>query len=200
VDGVINDLAVAEAAGDVCRAELIGLSVFTLVAGHETTASLLGSGLHTLLRQPALALQLRAAPALVPLAVEEMLRLEAPIQFSPRLASQDLTVRDRAIPRGALVMLHMGAANRDPAVFPEPDAVRFDRRGTRHLSFAWGPHFCLGAPLARAEAAIALPRLLARLPDLELLHGEPVWRESMAMRGLVELRTRRRGPAPPAVR
>jgi hypothetical protein len=198
VDGVIKDLARAEAAGELSRAELIGLSVFTLVAGHETTASLLGSGLHTLLREPALRAQLSTEPALVPAAVEEMLRLEAPIQFSPRLATQGLRVRDRAIPRGALVMLHIGAANRDPAVFPEPDAVRFDRQGTRHLSFAWGPHFCLGAPLARAEAAIALPRLLARLPDLELSRREPVWRESMAMRGLVELRTKRGRPAPPA--
>jgi hypothetical protein len=191
VDGVITGLAAAEAAGDLARTELIGLSVFTLVAGHETTASLLGTGLRTLLQEPELRAQLRADPELVPAAVEEMLRLEAPIQFSPRLASQDVIVRGRTIPRGALVMLHMGAANRDPAVFPDPDTVRLDRAGARHLSFAWGPHFCLGAPLARAEAAIALPRLLQRLPDLDLSAGEPVWRESMAMRGLAELRTRR---------
>jgi pimeloyl-[acyl-carrier protein] synthase len=190
---VIGTLAEAESAGDLSRVELVGLSVFTLVAGHETTASLLGTGLRTLLEDDALRAAIASDPSLIPTAVEELLRLEAPIQFSPRLVAEDLVLRDRDVPKDAVVMLHLAAANRDPEAFPEPDRVRLDREGTRHLSFAWGPHFCLGAPLARAEAAIALPRVLSRFPDLELVPGEPVWRESMAMRGLTELRVRRTG-------
>lgn len=190
-DDVIGDLAAAEQRGELSRTELVGLSVFTLVAGHETTASLLGTGLRTLIAEPDLRASLDADQALVPAAVEELLRLEAPIQFSPRLAAVDLEVRGRAIPRGGLVLLHLGAANRDPLAFPDPDRPRLDRTGARQLSFAWGPHFCLGAPLARAEAAVALPLTLARLPDLALAPGEPSWRESMAMRGLTELRVTR---------
>jgi cytochrome P450 len=190
---VIGTLAEAEQTGDLSRPELVGLSVFTLVAGHETTASLLGTGLRTLLEDEAVRAAISSDPDLIPTVVEELLRLEAPIQFSPRLVAEDLVLRDQAVPKGAMVMLHLAAANRDPEAFPEPDRIRLDRGGTRHLSFAWGPHFCLGAPLARAEAAIALPRVLSRFPDLELIPGEPVWRESMAMRGLTELRVRRTG-------
>jgi pimeloyl-[acyl-carrier protein] synthase len=190
---VISSLAAAEDAGELSRAELVGLSVFTLVAGHETTASLLGTGLRALLADEELHRAIAADPELVPIAVEEMLRLEAPIQFSPRLTSDDVVIGDRSIPAGAIVMLHMAAANRDPAAFPEPDRLRLDRDNARHLSFAWGPHFCLGAPLARMEAAIALPRVLDRFPDLELIPGGAPWRESMAMRGLSELRARRAG-------
>jgi hypothetical protein len=190
-DDVIAGLAAAEDQGQLSRTELVGLSVFTLVAGHETTASLLGTGLRTLLRDAELRAALTAHPTLVPAAVEELLRLEAPIQFSPRLTTEAVDVRGKTIPRGALVLLHLGAANRDPLAFPDPDQLRLNRGGARHLSFAWGPHFCLGAPLARAEAAIVLPRALARLPDMVLEPGEPAWRESMAMRGLTELRVRR---------
>lgn len=190
---LIGSLAAAEDAGELSRAELVGLSVFTLVAGHETTASLLGTGLRALLADEDLHRAIAADPELVPIAVEEMLRLEAPIQFSPRLTSDDVVIGDRSIPEGAIVMLHMAAANRDPAAFPEPDTLRLDRDNARHLSFAWGPHFCLGAPLARMEAAIALPRVLDRFPDLELIPGGAPWRESMAMRGLSELRARRAG-------
>jgi cytochrome P450 len=100
-------------------------------------------------------------------------------------------IRGRRIPTDTIVMLHLGAANRDPEVFPDPDQLRLDRPKTRHLSFAWGPHFCLGAPLARLEAAVALPRVLDRFPDLELMPGPQPWRESMALRGLTEMRAKR---------
>jgi cytochrome P450 len=191
-DDVIGGLVAAEDRGQLSHAELVGLSVFTLVAGHETTASLLGTGLRPLLDDEGLRTAVSRDPALVPTAVEELLRLETPIQFSPRLAAEDVQVRGRSIPEGAMVILHLGAANRDPEVFPDPDRVRWDREAARHLSFAWGPHFCLGAPLARTEAAVVLPRLMTRMPDLVLVSGEPSWRESMAMRGLTELRVTRR--------
>jgi cytochrome P450 len=192
-DDVIGGLAAAECAGELSRDELVGLSVFTLVAGHETTVSLLSTGLRTLLEDESLRQTVSSDPAVVPTVVEELLRLEAPIQFSPRLAREDLVLRGRTIPKGSIVMLHIGAANRDPEAFADPDIVRLDRAGARHLSFAWGPHFCLGAPLARAEAAVALPRVLARFPDLEVMPGSATWRESMAIRGLTELRVTRGG-------
>jgi cytochrome P450 len=190
-DDLIGQLSAAEDAGELSRPELVGLSVFALVAGHETTASLIGTGLLALLRDATLRIAIGQSRELMPVAVEEMLRLEAPIQFSPRLTAEEVVIRGRRIPTDTIVMLHLGAANRDPEVFPDPDQLRLDRPKTRHLSFAWGPHFCLGAPLARLEAAVALPRVLDRFPDLELMPGPQPWRESMALRGLTEMRAKR---------
>ena len=90
--------------------------------------------------------------------------------------------RGRTLRKGDVVMLHLGAANRDPERFAEPDRLDIDRPNNRHLSFAWGPHFCLGAPLARTEATIALGRLLERFPDVRLIDPDPAWRENMTMR------------------
>jgi cytochrome P450 len=190
---LIGQLSAAEGAGELSRPELVGLSVFALVAGHETTASLIGTGLLALLRDEELRSRIGQDDQLVSAAVEEMLRLETPIQFSPRLTAEEVVICDRRIPKDTIVMLHMGAANRDPEVFPDPDQLRLDRQNSRHLSFAWGPHFCLGAPLARLEATLALPRVLNRFPDLQLMPVPQSWRESMAMRGLSELRAKRTG-------
>ncbi len=187
---LLGRLASAEEAGQLDRTELTGLAVFTLVAGHETTANLLGSTLLTVLREPALAELLREHPERWTALTEEMLRLESPIQLSPRVAAEDLEIQGRAIRRGDSVVLHLGAANRDPRQFPSPDAIDLDAATTRHLAFAWGPHFCLGAPLARAEAAIALPLLLERVPDLELTDPIPHWRANMSLRGLTTLPAR----------
>ena len=184
---LMNHLAQAEAGGQLSRPELIGLSVFTLVAGHETTASLLANALSILLEDHALRTELERNPQLFPNAVEEFLRLEAPIQFSPRLCAEDLESRGQEIRRGDVVMLHLGAANRDPERFPEPDRIDLERENNRHLSFAWGPHFCLGAPLARAEAIVALPRFFERFPHARLT-GEPLsWRQNMTMRSVEHL-------------
>lgn len=188
---LITRLATDERNGEISREEFIGLSVFTLVAGHETTASLLANGLLRLLDDAPLRARLADDPELFAAAVEEFLRLEAPIQFSPRIAGEPIERRGRTIPQGSTVILHLGAANRDPERFADPDTLGLGRPGNRHLSFAWGPHFCLGAPLARAEAAIALPRLLARMPDIEAEPGEVRWRENMSIRVPIELRVRR---------
>jgi cytochrome P450 len=188
---LLGELAEAETAGRLDRPELIGLSVFTLVAGHETTASLLGSMLHTVLADPNLAARLRSEPALWSALTEEMLRLESPIQLSPRVAAEDLAIGDRQIRAGDTVILHLGAANRDERQFPAGGVLDLDAATTRHLAFAWGPHFCLGAPLARAEATIALPLLLERVPDLELTRDGVNWRENMSIRGLTDLPVRR---------
>jgi hypothetical protein len=196
-DDVIGGLAAAECRGKLSRDEMKGLAVFTLLAGHETTVSLLGSGLRMLLEDADLRAALIADPGMVEAAVEEFLRLEPPIQFISRVTTQDVQLRGRTIPSGSLVVLHVGAANRDPEAFPQPDTVRLDRAGARHLSFGWGLHFCLGAPLARAEAAVALPRVCTRLPGLRPADRPSSWQTSMSARGLVELPTvRSSAPTP----
>jgi cytochrome P450 len=188
---LLGKLAGAEEAGRLDRPELIGLSVFSLVAGHETTASLLGCMLRAVLADRELAARLQAEPDLWAALTEEMLRLESPIQMSPRVAAEDLELGGRTIRAGDTVILHLGAANRDPRQFPAGDTLDLEAATTRHLAFAWGPHFCLGAPLARAEATIALPMLLERVPDLELAEETVSWRENMSIRGLTELPVRR---------
>lgn len=187
-DDLLATLAAAEQEGRLeSRAELTGLAVFTLVAGHETTASLLGNGLKLILEDDALRARLATDPGILSAAIEEFLRLEAPIQFSPRIAAEELAVGERTIRGGDAVILHLGAANRDPARFPEPDRLDLERPFKRHLSFAWGPHFCLGAPLARAETAVAVERLLERVPGVRLTGTDLRWRQNMTMRGLVAL-------------
>ncbi len=188
-EDLLAQLAHAEESGELeSRVELTGLAVFTLVAGHETTASLLGNALKLILEDDDLRATLQAEPDVLPAAVEEFLRLEAPIQLSPRLAAEDVQLAGATIRGGDAVILHLGAANRDPARFPEPDVLDLDRSFTRHLSFAWGPHFCLGAPLARVETAVAVERVLERMPEMRLI-GEPLqWRENMTMRALTVMR------------
>jgi cytochrome P450 len=181
-DDLIALLASAESEGGLSRTELTGLSVFSLMAGHETTSGLISSALAIVLSNESLRAELSADASRYPAAIEEILRLEAPIQFSPRLVAEDVEKRGRMLRKGDVVVLHLGAANRDPERFAEPDRLDLDRQNNRHLSFAWGPHFCLGAPLARTEATIALSRLLERFPEVRLIDPEPAWRENMTMR------------------
>ena len=181
-DDLIAHLAAAESAGGLSRTELTGLSVFSLMAGHETTSGLISSAIAIVLSDEALRAELTADASRYPAAIEEILRLEAPIQFSPRLVAEDVEKRGRMLRKGDVVMLHLGAANRDPERFADPDRLDLDRPNNRHLSFAWGPHFCLGAPLARTEATIALGRLLERFPAVRLVDPAPAWRENMTMR------------------
>jgi pimeloyl-[acyl-carrier protein] synthase len=189
-EDLIAHLASAEAEGGLSRSELTGLSVFALMAGHETTSGLISSALAIVLSDESLRAELSADASRYPAAIEEILRLEAPIQFSPRLVAEDVEKRGRTLRSGDVVMLHLGAANRDPERFPEPDRLDLDRPDNRHLSFAWGPHFCLGAPLARTEATIALGRLLERFPGVRLTDPDPAWRENMSMRAHPRLSAR----------
>jgi cytochrome P450 len=184
---LVTELASAEAGGKLSRQELIGLSVFTLVAGHETTASLIATTAWLMLTNTTLRQALTAQPDLYPVAIEEVLRLEPPIQFSPRLAGDDVPLRGQTIRRGDAVILHAAAANRDPAHATDPDVLDLNRRDTRHLSFGWHAHYCLGAPLARAETAIALERLFERIPNLRLAGDNVAWRENMTIRAPREL-------------
>ena len=171
--------------------ELLANCALLLIAGHETTTHFIGNATLALLRDPDAADQLRGKPELMPAAVEELLRYDAPVQLMLRRARHDLDLAGRAIEEGQTVLLVCGAANRDPAVFPDPHALDFGRyssSGGRHMSFGHGPHFCLGAALARMEGEIVLDALLNRLPDLRLDGTEPPkWQRSLNFRGLTRL-------------
>jgi pimeloyl-[acyl-carrier protein] synthase len=158
-----------------------------LVAGHETTVNLIANGTLALLRDPQALASLRADAGIAAGAVEELLRYDSPVQFTSRHALADLDIGGRRVRAGETVLAVLGAANRDPAQFPDPDRLDLARSPNRHVAFGGGIHFCLGAPLARMEARIAVSALLARLPDLELGPRPPVRRDTVTLRGLASL-------------
>jgi cytochrome P450 len=190
-DDVLSHLLLVEESGDrLSQRELIATSVLLLFAGYETTVNLIGNGTLALLRNPAEMHRLAGDPSLTANAVEELLRYDPPIQLVARLPSRDLPIEETTIPAGATVMVMIGAANRDPAVFERPNHLDIARANAgRHLAFAAGIHFCLGAPLARAEARVVCSRL-ARLKRLELVDTEMEWRPGVVFRGLERLRVR----------
>ncbi|MGW4804784.1 cytochrome P450 [Kitasatospora sp. NPDC004272] len=161
--------------------ELADLLVLVFVAGFETTAGLLGTAVHTLLAHPGQAALLRADPGLLPGAVEEVLRWDGPVLMTERLALRPVGVGGVDVPAGGSVTAVLGAANRDPDRYPDPDAFLVHRTGVRVLSFGAGPHYCFGAALARLEGALLLGRLLERFPRLAPA-GPPVRRPSACLR------------------
>lgn len=187
-EDLLSRLIAAEEQGDrLSEGELLATCVLLFIAGHDTTANLIGNGLLALLRHPAELRRLRADPALIDGAIEEALRYESPVQRTVRVAQADVELGGKTIPKGALVVAAIGAANRDPARFPEPDRFDVGRRDNDHVAFGFGIHFCLGAPLARVEGQIALGTLLRRAPRLTLAAAAPAWRESSTLRGLKAL-------------
>jgi cytochrome P450 len=188
-EGLISALATAEVDGDrLSDEEVVANVIVTLVGGQETTTNLIGNGLLTLLRSPDRLQQLRSDPSLMPTAVEELLRYESPSQHTARLAPIDATLGGTTIPEGDAVIAVMGAANRDPEQFPDPDRLDLARSSNRHLAFGWAAHYCFGAPLARVEAQIAFSSLLARFPRLSLDPDAAIaWRANLGLRGLTEL-------------
>jgi cytochrome P450 len=187
-DDLISALAAAEESGDrFTEREVIGTCVLLLIAGHETTANLIGNGVLALLRHPAQLRRLRDDPALIESAVEEMLRYDSPVQSQLRAVTQDVELRGGMLRRHDVVLPMLGAANRDPAVFPNPDVFDIGRTDNRHLAFGKGIHFCLGAPLARLEAQVAIPALLRRVPTVELRTEHLRWRSNWFLRALEEL-------------
>jgi cytochrome P450 len=168
--------------------ELAAVFVQFLFAGHETTSTLIGAGLAELLRAPDEWRALVAEPSLVPNAVEELLRFVTPTQFSGRLALERIELGDAVIEPGCTILAIQAAANRDGAAFPDPDRVDVRRPEARqHVSFGIGPHFCLGASLARLEGQVAFAELARRFPDLELAGGEPEWTGGPMLRRLQAL-------------
>jgi len=172
--------------------DVVRLASIVFAAGQETTARLLSAGMRFLCEQPTVAEELRSDPEAIPNFVEECLRLEGPIKGSFRLALHDTKLAGVHIPAGSITMAVIGAANRDPRVFEDPD--RFDARRSnarRNIAFGHGEHFCIGASLARAEARISFERLLARLDDIRLVDpGALSYVETFIIRGLNDLPVR----------
>ncbi len=168
-------------------AELLATSNLLLLAGHETTTNLIGNGTLALLRDPDAWRQLCADPSLMPTAIEELLRFDGPVQATVRVALEDVAFDEHVIPKGALVLVSIGAANHDPATFANPDELDLARDPNPHLAFGLGTHFCLGAPLARLEAQLAFDALTRRFPKLVLAEETPAYRGNPVLRGLVRL-------------
>jgi hypothetical protein len=190
-EGLINSLLTAEINGDrLTEEEVIANSIVTMVGGQETTTNLIGNGLLTLLRHPAEMQRLRAEQELIPSAVEELLRYESPSQHTARLAPTDVELGGRKIRKRDAVIVVMGAANRDPERFPDPDRLDLARKDNRHLAFGWAAHFCFGAALARIEGQVSFETILRRMPGLSLEQRPLQWRTNLGLRGLVALPVR----------
>jgi len=173
-DDVLSLMTHAEADGDrLTEDEILATSVTILNGGHETTTRLLATTIIDLVRHPAEREKLRTQPALIERAVEEFLRYSGPFQRDARVCKEATTIRGRAIQPGQSLLLLLGAANRDPQHFAEPERMDIAREPNRHVAFGYGPHICLGAPLARLETAIAINRFLRRFPDYRL-SDEPI--------------------------
>ena len=164
--------------------ELVATCVLLLFAGHETTTHHLANGLLALLRFPGEMEKLRANAALAPAAVEELLRYDGPIGAQVRIVLEDQTLHGKPLRRNERVFLMMNAANRDPRAYEDPDRVDLDRDGVPHLTFGFGPHICLGFPLARLEGQIALPAVLRRWRRIELATDRLEWLDSLVLRGM----------------
>jgi pimeloyl-[acyl-carrier protein] synthase len=187
-EDLLSALIAAEEAGDkLSEEELLATCILLLVAGHETTVNLIGNGTLALLRHPDQLHRLRERPELVSSAVEELLRYDGPVQRTARIPSEDVIIGGQTIAKGEMVMPFIGAADRDPSQFPDPDRLDIARPDNRHIAFGWGIHFCLGAPLARVEGQLAILTLMQRLPKLALATDTPEYRQSLTLRGLTAL-------------
>jgi pimeloyl-[acyl-carrier protein] synthase len=186
-DDLITAMIAARETGDLLsEGELVAMCNLLLVAGHETTVNLIGGGVLALLRNPDQLERLRRRPELARTAVEELLRYTPPVQWTGRVAVVELEIDGRRVaPRQSVIGI-LAAANRDPEVFDDPDRLDVGRDPNPHVSFGRGIHFCLGSPLARLEAQVALPMLVERFPDLRLA-GTPEPRPTWNLRGLASL-------------
>ena len=184
---LISSLAAVEDQGDrLTHHELLSTCMLLLLAGHETTANLIGNGTYALMRHRDQLDRIFADPELARPAVEELLRFDSPVQLIQRIALEELELGGETIEKGGVVAVMLGAANRDPSHFPDPDRLDIGRGDAPLVAFGAGIHFCLGAPLARLEAQLALRALARHAPNLDLT-AEPTWRPTFVLRGLQEL-------------
>ncbi len=189
-DDLISKLIHVDEGGDRFEpAELVGTILVLLVAGHETTVNLIGSGMLALLQHPEQMELLKREPKRIKPAVEELLRFVNPVQFVNRYAAEDLEIGGVTVAKGSHLALVVAAANHDPAYAPDPEQLDMRRGDTQHVAFGQGIHYCLGAPLARLEGEIAFTTLLTRLPHLRLAVAPEAleWRASAELRGLSAL-------------
>jgi pimeloyl-[acyl-carrier protein] synthase len=188
-DDLISALVAVEEEGQtLSETELLSLTMLILGAGHETTTNLIANAVLALLRNPGERRRLQDDPTLIGSAVEEFLRYDSPVQTTDRVATVDCEVAGHPVRKGMIVVLLLGAANRDPARFADPDRLDLGRPDNHHLSFGHGAHFCLGAALARVEAQIAIATLLRRFPNLDGERAPTDWKRSIVLRGPTSLR------------
>jgi hypothetical protein len=187
-EDVLSSLVLAEEQGRLLdEQELLSTCAMLMFGGHETTTNLIGNGLHWLMRCPEQREALRADPDLIETAVEELVRYDSPVQWVGRLAREDFELEGKRIRAGDRVFLMIGAANRDPARFLEPDRLELRRQDNRHLGFGMGSHHCVGAALGRLEARIAIPTVLRRFPGLRPAEAAPVRLGTAGFRGFKSL-------------
>jgi len=167
--------------------ELYAQCIALLFAGHETTRNLIGNGIYTLLKHPQEAAELREDPEMIRTAVEEILRFESPVQLTARVLKEEIEVCGQRIPKGWTILCMLGAANRDPKQFKEPNQLNLKRLNNQHLAFSAGPHFCIGSQLARLEGQIAILNLVQRFPKMKLTGPRPEWASTFGLRGLKTL-------------
>ena len=187
-EDLISGLIAAEEDGDqLAEDEIVATCNLLLIAGHETTVNLIANAIQAMLREPRHWAALAADPQRAPAIIEETLRYDPPVQLIGRIAAEELTIgADFTVPKGDNMLLLLAAAQRDPAAYHEPGRFDPDRDDVRHLAFGHGPHFCLGAPLARLEARIALTAVAARFPGARL-DSQPLYKPNVTLRGLSTL-------------
>ena len=187
-DDLISALVAAQSTDEqLTHEEILAFAILLLVAGNETTTNLIGNGTLALLDHPEAFESLLNHPDHLPDTIEEMLRYDSPVQGVVRIARRDTTLGTQQIAQGDLLMLMLAAANRDPEQFDDPDRFDIAREANRHLSFGLGPHFCLGAPLARLEAEVAFTLLLQRFPHIARGSGDMERGGTLLLRGLTKL-------------
>ncbi|MEL4896907.1 cytochrome P450, partial [Crocosphaera sp. Alani8] len=185
---LLTELIHAQSKGErLSDGEIIHLCIMTFVAGEQTTIAALSNGILSLLNHPQQLALLRHNPELAASAAEEIFRYESPTQYVMRVANEAINIGGQAIAPGENVVLCLGAANRDPSQFPDPDRFDIERKNNRHLAFAAGRHFCIGVGLARLEVPIVLNALIQGLPKFSGSIQDPVWRENIVLRSLRSL-------------
>lgn len=186
-DDMLSALLAAEEEGDrLSHDELLGTLMLLLVAGNETTRSLIGNGMLALLKNPEQLQRLRDSPDLLDSSIDEMLRYDSPVQFIIRVVMEDVEFKGKRFRAGQKVIILVGAANRDPTVFADPGALDVGRQEKSHISFGRGIHYCLGSPLALLEARVAFANLIERFSSIELVE-EPEFRDQIVLRGVESL-------------
>ncbi len=186
-DFISNLIAAKDQSDRLSQKELLAICTLLFGAGEETTGNTIGNGMLALLQHPNQMEQLKREPTMIQSAVEEVIRYDSAIQMLTRIATDNLEIGNQTIKAGEKIVLCLGAANRDPAQFPNPDELNINREQNHHLAFADGIHYCLGAALARVETQIAINTLIQTFPDLKLASNKLEWKKSIVIRGLKSL-------------